>query len=185
VRAVRTSGGDFSGDEYVLATGSWAGETLRGLRLRLPMQPGKGYSLTIPKPRFYFHKSMILAERRVAVTPMGEQLRFGGTMELSGHGGALLPERVEQIIDAARAYFPDLRAEDFAGVEPWFGYRPLTPDGLPYIGRFAQFSNLTAACGHAMLGVTLAPITGLLVAETLGGRKPSVEMRLLRPERFA
>ncbi len=185
VRAVRTDGGDFTADEYVLATGSWAGETLRGLSLRLPMQPGKGYSLTIPKPRFHFRKSMILAERRVAVTPMGEQLRFGGTMELSGHRGALLPERVEQIIDAARAYFPDLRAEDFAGVEPWFGYRPLTPDGLPYIGRFAQFSNLTAACGHAMLGVTLAPITGLLVAETLGGRRPSVEMKLLRPDRFA
>ena len=128
---------------------------------------------------------MILTERRVAVTPMAGQLRFGGTMELSGHSASVLPERIEQIIAAARSYFPDFRADDFANVKPWFGYRPMSPDGLPYIGRFAGFSNLTAACGHAMLGVTLAPITGLLVTETLTGRRPSVDLALLNPDRFA
>ena len=128
---------------------------------------------------------MILTERRVAVTPMGDQLRFGGTMELSGHSNSVLPERIEQIIAAAQTYFPDLGPDDFAGVEPWFGYRPMSPDGLPYVGRFARFSNLTAACGHAMLGVTLAPITGLLVAETLSDRAPSVDLTLLNPDRFA
>ena len=153
--------------------------------IRLPMQPGKGYSLTIMQPRFKFRKPMILSERRVAVTPMGDQLRFGGTMELSGHSGSVLPERIEQIIAAAQSYFPDFGADDFAPIKPWFGYRPMSPDGLPYVGRFGALSNLTAACGHAMLGVTLAPITGLLVAETLTGRKPSVEMRLLNPDRFA
>ncbi len=183
--SVRTSAGDLAADEYVLATGSWAAETVRDLRLSLPMQPGKGYSLTIPNPRFHFTKSMILAERRVAVTPMGDQLRFGGTMELTGHSGSILPERVEQIIEAALTYFPDFRADDFAGIKPWFGYRPMSPDGLPYVGRFADLENLTAACGHAMLGVTLAPITGLLVAETLTGRPPSVEVTLLDPDRFA
>lgn len=149
------------------------------------MQPGKGYSLTIKEPRFRFTKSMILAERRVAVTPMGDHLRFGGTMEISGHNDAIRPERIEQIIAAAQSYFPDFRAEDFAGIKPWFGYRPVSPDGLPYIGRFAQPSNLIAACGHAMLGVTMAPVTGLLVAETLSGRPPSVDMTLLNPDRFA
>ena len=185
VTAAFTSAGDLVADEYILATGSWAAEMLRGSGIRLPMQPGKGYSLTITQPRFKFSKPMILSERRVAVTPMGDQLRFGGTMELSGHSGSVLPERIEQIIAAAQSYFPDFRADDFAAIKPWFGYRPMSPDGLPYIGRFAGFSNLTAACGHAMLGVTLAPITGLLVAETLTGRKPSVEMRLLSPDRFA
>jgi D-amino-acid dehydrogenase len=128
---------------------------------------------------------MILTERRVAVTPMGDQLRFGGTMELSGHSHSMLPERIEQIGSAAQAYFPDLRADDFAGIEPWFGYRPMSPDGLPYIGRFTRLSNLTAACGHAMLGLTLAPITGLLIAEILTGRKPTIDLALLRPDRFA
>jgi D-amino-acid dehydrogenase len=128
---------------------------------------------------------MILAERRVAVTPMGDQLRFGGTMELSGHTGRLLPERIEQIKAAALEYLPDLSGQDFEGIKPWFGYRPMSPDGLPYVGRFKGASNLIAACGHAMLGVTLAPITGLLIAEILTGRKPSVDLRLLDPDRFA
>ena len=185
ITAVSTDKGEFSADEYVLATGSWAPATLRGLGLRLPMQPGKGYSLTIEQPRFRFSKPLILTERRVAVTPMGDQLRFGGTMELSGHSDNVRPERIEQIIAAAQAYFPDFRADDFAGIKPWFGYRPVSPDGLPYLGRFARPANLIAACGHAMLGVTLAPITGLLVAEMLTGRKSSIDTALLNPDRFA
>jgi len=185
VMSVATTAGQLVADEYVLATGSWASETMQTLEVNLPMQPGKGYSLTIEKPRFQFSKPMILTECRVAVTPMTDKLRFGGTMELSGHSDFVLPERVEQIISAAQSYFPDFRAEDFAGIRPWFGYRPMSPDGMPYVGRFSRFANLTAACGHAMLGVTLAPITGLLVAETLSGRKPSVSMDLLNPDRFA
>jgi D-amino-acid dehydrogenase len=149
------------------------------------MQPGKGYSLTIDRSRFRFSKPLILAERRVAVTPMGDQLRFGGTMEMSGHSEKVRPERIEQIVAAAQEYFPDFRADDFAGIKPWFGFRPVSPDGLPYIGRFARPENLIAGCGHAMLGVTLAPITGLLVAETLAGREPSVDLALLNPNRFA
>jgi D-amino-acid dehydrogenase len=105
-------------------------------------------------------------------------------MELSGHNDRVLPQRVDQIISAACSYLPDLRREDFAGARPWFGYRPMSPDGLPYIGRMQPFSNLTAACGHAMLGVTLAPVTGRLVTEILTGRTPSVDLALLSPNRF-
>lgn len=184
VTAVSTSRGDFAADEYVVATGSWTPETVRDLALRLPMQPGKGYSLTIEAPRFRLTKPHILTERRVAVTPMGDKLRFGGTMELSGHSGNVRLERVEQIIDAAITYFPDFRRNDFAGTEPWFGYRPVSPDGMPYVGRFKRYRNLTAACGHAMLGVTLAPITGMLVSDILSERRPSVDLTLLSPERF-
>jgi D-amino-acid dehydrogenase len=153
--------------------------------IRLPLQAGKGYSLTIPQPRFKLTKSLILTERRVAATPMGDQLRFGGTMEISGINDRIRPERVQQIKDAVPFYFPDFTAEDFAGVQPWYGLRPVTPDGLPYIGRFGRNPNLVAACGHAMLGVTMAPSTGLLVAEILGGRKPSIPLELLTPDRYA
>lgn len=185
VTAVRTSAGRIAADEFVLATGSWAGGTVRGLGLRVPMQAGKGYSLTLERPRFQLRKSLILTERRVAVTPMGERLRFGGTMEISGHDGRVRLERVEQIIAGARAFFPEMTAEDFAGVQPWFGYRPVSPDGLPYIGRFGRYANLTAACGHAMLGLTMAPITGALVADVLTGREPRVDLAMLNPDRFA
>jgi len=184
VTGVSTSAGEMTADEYVLATGSWAGETVRGLDITLPMQAGKGYSLTIEKPRFKFTKSAILTERRVALTPMGNTLRFGGTMEIAGHNDRIRPERIEQIKAAAGFYFPDITEADFAGIKPWYGYRPVTPDGMPYIGRFAKARNLVAACGHAMLGVTLAPITGHVVTEIIAGKKPSVDLSLTGPDRF-
>jgi D-amino-acid dehydrogenase len=184
VTGVQTTAGDLVADEYVLAGGSWSPGMVAGLGIRLPMQPGKGYNLTIEKPRFQVRKSLILTERRVAVTPMGGTLRFGGTMEISGHSDNIRPERIEQIVAGARDFFPDFTAQDFAGITPWFGYRPVSPDGLPYLGRFRRHQNLTAACGHAMLGVTLAPISGLLVADVLTGRKPGIDLALMRPDRF-
>jgi D-amino-acid dehydrogenase len=184
IAAVHTTAGDLTADEFVLAGGSWSPAMVTGLGIRLPMQAGKGYSLMLDRPRFRLTKSLILTERRVAVTPMGDQLRFGGTMEISGHNDKVRPERVEQIVAAARAYFPEFTAQDFANIKPWFGYRPVSPDGLPYIGRFRRHQNLTAACGHAMLGVSMGPSTGLLVAELLAGRKPSVDSAMLRPDRF-
>ncbi len=185
IAGVSTTSGDLYADEYVLAGGSWSPSMVAGLGVRLPMQPGKGYSLTIPQPRFQLTKSLILTERRVAVTPMGEQLRFGGTMEISGHSDSVRPERVEQIIAGAQAFFPEMTAADFAGIKPWFGYRPVSPDGLPYIGRMGRYANLSTASGHAMLGLTMAPISGLLISEILSGRKPSVDLALLNPNRFA
>lgn len=185
VTSAQTNRGALVADEYVLTGGSWSPEMVKSLGLRLPMQPGKGYSLTIEKPRLKFRKSLILTERRVAVTPMGERLRFGGTMEISGHTHVVRPERVEQIKASAQHYFPDMSAADFDGIQPWYGFRPVSPDGLPYIGRFGRYSNLSTASGHAMLGLTLAPISGLLLAEVLTGRQPSVDLALLSPDRFA
>ena len=185
VAAVHTTAGELTADEFVLAAGSWSPDMIKGLDIRLPLQAGKGYSLTIEKPRFQLTKSLILTERRVAATPMGDKLRFGGTMEISGINDHIRTERVRQIIDAVPHYFPDFTAADFAGIKPWYGLRPVTPDGLPYIGRFGRHPNLTAACGHAMLGVTMAPSTGLLVADVLGGRKPSLSLEMLSPDRYA
>ncbi len=185
VVAAHTSAGDLLADEFVLTGGSWSSGMIAGLGLRMPMQAGKGYSLTLPNPRFRITKPFILKERRVAVTPMGETLRFGGTMEIAGHDDRVRPERVDQIMAGAMAYMPELTPADFAGVKPWFGYRPVSPDGLPYVGRFNRYANLTAACGHAMLGVTLAPGAGWLVAEVIAGRKPSVDLTLLNPDRYS
>lgn len=185
INGVSTTAGDLVADEYVLTGGSWSPAMLQGLGLRLPMQAGKGYSLTMDRPRLHLKTPMILTERRVAVTPMGEKLRFGGTMEIAGHSDRVRPERVEQIIAGAKAFLPELTDADFAGIKPWFGYRPVSPDGMPYIGRFGRYANLSTASGHAMLGLTLAPISGLLIAEVLGGRKPSVDLSMLSPNRFA
>jgi D-amino-acid dehydrogenase len=185
VAAVQTTAGDLLADEFVLTGGSWSPAMLSGLGLRLPMQPGKGYSLTLPKPRFRFTRSLILTERRVAVTPMGDTLRIGGTMEISGHDDLVQPERVAQIVRAARIYFPEFSDADFTGIKPWFGYRPVSPDGLPYIGRFKSFANLSVAAGHAMMGLSLGPITGRLMSELLDGAATSIPMTQLSPDRYA
>ncbi len=174
-----------TGDEFVLCGGAWSPALARPLRLALPMQAGKGYSLTLRQPRARPRTSAILVEARVAVTPMGESLRFGGTMELGGgHDERINPRRVAGILKSVPRYFPDFTPDDFREVEPWCGLRPVTPDGLPYVGRPAAWENLVVAAGHAMLGISLGPITGRLVTELLAGERPSVDLTLLSPDRY-
>lgn len=184
VLAARTPQGDFAADEFVVCGGAWSPMLVRDLGLRLPVQAGKGYSLTLPKPRQLPALPMILSERRVAVTPMGQGLRFGGTMELAGLQEDINPVRVRAIIDSVPAYFPDFTPEDFAGVQPWCGLRPCSPDGLPYLGRTRRYQNLCVATGHAMMGLSLGPISGKLLAEILSGEPPSIDLRLLAPDRY-
>jgi len=183
--AITESGEAIEADEYVLCGGSWSPAVVRELGVKLPMQPGKGYSLTLAKPRQLPKACAILTEARVAVTPMGQSLRFGGTMEMSGMNHTIRPNRVEGIARSIPAYYPKFSEEDFKSVEPWCGLRPCSPDGMPYIGRTRACSNLSIATGHAMMGISLAPITGELVAQILEGEKPGMEMGLMDPDRYA
>ncbi len=184
VHSVRTDHGDLSADEYVLAGGSWTPGVARELGLKLPMQAGKGYSLTLTQPRQLPSLCSIFSEARVAVTPMNGTLRFGGTLEIAGLDETINLVRVQGIIDAVPRYFPDFRPEDFQHIPVWHGLRPCTPDGLPYVGRVPRFRNFSVASGHAMMGLSLAPITGRLMAELLSDEKPSIDLTLLRPERY-
>jgi D-amino-acid dehydrogenase len=185
IRAAITATGEFDGDEFVLAAGSWSGRLARMLGLSLPLQPGKGYSLTLEAPREKPRRAILLEEARVAVTPMGHTLRVGGTMELGGFDSSVRPPRLRGIVRSLRRYLPAFRDEDFAAATPWHGFRPLSPDGLPYIGRFGRYDNLVAATGHAMMGLSMGPITGALVAELISGEPPSVPLAALSPDRYA
>jgi D-amino-acid dehydrogenase len=185
VTAVQTSHGDFSAEEYVICSGAWSPVVARDLKLQLPMQAGKGYSLTISQPRRSPRIPAILTEARVAVTPMGSSLRFGGTMEIAGLNEDLNPARVRGILKSVPRYYPDFTADDFREVPVWRGLRPCSPDGVPYVGRTGQFSNLAIATGHAMMGLSLGPISGRLIAELLSGEKPSLDIQLLDPDRYA
>jgi D-amino-acid dehydrogenase len=185
VLGATTAAGDIAADEYVLSAGVWSQALARDLGLRLPLQAGKGYSLTLPSPRARPELCAILTEARVAVTPMGQALRVGGTMELTGIDLGIDPARVRGIVKSVSRYYPDFTAEDFREVPAWCGLRPCSPDGLPYLGRFARYSNFSAATGHAMMGVSLGPITGKLMAEILSGEEPSLDVAALRPDRFA
>jgi len=185
IEAVETGRGGFTADEYVLAGGAWSAGIARQLGLRLPMQAGKGYSLTLKEPRRSPEICSILVEARVAVTPLGGALRFGGTMEIAGLDESINPARVRGIVKAVPRFYPEFSIEDFEGIRPWCGLRPCSPDGLPYVGRARRFQNVSVAAGHAMLGLSLGPITGKLMAEVLSDERPSIDIALLDPDRYA
>ncbi len=185
LQAVRTSVGAVEGDHFVLAGGAWSAEAIGPLGLKLPMQAGKGYSLTLSHPRQLPEVCSILTEARVAVTPMQGRLRVGGTMEIAGLNSTISRNRVQGIIRALPQYYPDFAAEDFAGIEPWVGLRPCPPDGMPYLGRTGAAENLIVATGHSMMGLSLAPITGQIVARLLARESPGHPLALLSPDRYA
>ena len=185
VRAVATRDGrDIEGDEFVLCGGSWSPSLLRGLDLKLPIEAGKGYSLTLPNPRRSPSICAILTEARLGVTPMDGALRFAGTMEIAGLDESISPVRVRSIIAAATTFYPEIPASDFEGVAPWRGLRPCSPDGMPYVGRTRRYANLSIAAGHAMMGMSLGPVTGDLVAGTLAGEPPPFDIAQLSPDRY-
>ena len=185
IKTITTTAAEISADESILCGGSWSPLLARELGLKIPIQAGKGYSLTLKQPRELPQLCSIFTEARMAVTPMGTSLRFGGTMEIAGLNEDINTVRVQGIIKAVPDYFPKFSPQDFADVQPWRGLRPCSPDGLPYLGRTAKFSNLVIATGHAMMGMSLSPITGKLVSEIVSGEKPSFDLSLLSPDRFA
>lgn len=171
-------------EQVVLAAGSWAQQILKSLKINMPIQDGKGYSITLSQPKERPTIPSILSEDKVAITPMGQDLRFGGTLELGGLSSAVNPRRVQGVLDALPQYYPQIELPDQKDTDVWVGFRPCSPDGLPYIGRSSRVPNLILAGGHAMMGMSLGPITGQLVAEVVSGKTPSVDLSLLHPERY-
>ncbi len=184
IAKVKTSKGEFVADEIVLASGSWSRAVARHLGLKLPIQPAKGYSITVKRPPQSPTIPLVLGEAKVGVTPMGESLRFAGTLELAGFDLSVNQRRVGAIRRAVPRYLPDLAPEKLEVQEVWSGLRPCTPDGLPFLGRPRGFENLVVAAGHAMIGVSLSPITGELVARIASGEETRLDLGLLRVERF-
>ena len=186
VSAVSTPQGAIDADEFIICGGVWSSELGRQLQLDLPMQAGKGYSVTLEQPCQQPSICSILTEARVAVTPMGSSLRFGGTMEISGLNQSISQSRVRGIIKSIPDYFPKFKQADFEHCQPWSGLRPCSPDGLPYLGRTDKWENVIVSTGHAMMGISLAPITGRCVAELADGQQPEIAgFELLSPDRYS
>ncbi|MFK7848313.1 MAG: NAD(P)/FAD-dependent oxidoreductase [Rhodothermales bacterium] len=182
--SVKTPSEEFEADEVILAAGSWSPAIARLLGIKLPIQPAKGYSVTLDAPVNGPEIPMILTEAKVTITPMGNQLRFGGTLELAGFDDSIDRVRTSSILNTIPDYLPNIKPEEIQTDQIWSGYRPCTPDGLPMIGRSGAYSNLVIATGHAMIGITLAPITGQLVTNVVNQATPSINIMALKPERF-
>lgn len=177
-------GSSLEGDEFVLATGSWSQDVGETLGLKMPMLAGKGYGFTVPNPVQTPRYCSILVEARVAVTPMLDGVRFGGTMELGLPNDRINPKRIAGIRKSIPGFFPNFKQQDFQDLPIWYGLRPCSPDGLPYLGRTQKWTNLVVATGHAMMGMSLGPVSGELVAQVVSGEKPTVGLDKLHPERF-
>jgi D-amino-acid dehydrogenase len=184
ISKVLTDKGNFDCEELVIAGGSWLPVITKSLGIHMLLQAGKGYSITFENMKKNLHYPAILVDHRVAMTPMGADLRMGGTMEISGLNSPTLVKRAQAIYTAAKLYYPKLEV-DFPQVEKiWSGLRPLSPDGLPFIGRHSKYQNLIIAGGHAMLGLSLAAGTGKLVQELVDAGKTSVALEAFNVERF-
>lgn len=182
VTGVRTNKGDYQADEIVFAAGSWTYKLSKKLGIKLPLQAGKGYRINVETPT-NISMPAILMEAKMAVTPMDGFTRFAGTMEFSGINHKIRKERVEAIAKGASLYYKGLQIPETDKQNAQCGLRPVSPDGLPYIGTSSKHKNLHLATGHAMMGWSLGPATGKLITELISGSKPSMDINPFQPER--
>ena len=182
ISKVMTSQGSYAADEYILAAGSWTGLVAKKLGMKLLLQAGKGYRINVERET-NISLPAILAEAKAAVTPMNGFTRFAGTMEIAGINDAVNPVRVKAIAKAAHDYYEEVSITEVEMQNASSGLRPLSPDGVPYIGRTKKCSNLTIATGHAMMGWTMATGTGKLVAEIISENKTSLDLNPFSPDR--
>lgn len=185
IAKVFTSRSVYEADEVVLATGAWSRQIAAQMETRIPLMPGRGYSVTLENSQYHLNYPAILAEGRVAITPMdGNKIRFGGTMEVVATKTRPRYDRVKGILNSVKNFLPEFDIAMPPANKIWHGFRPCSADGLPYIGRITRFKNVVVATGHSMLGLSLGAGTGKLVSELIDERKTSVDLSAFAVERF-
>ncbi|HRO48116.1 FAD-dependent oxidoreductase [Agriterribacter sp.] len=185
IKKVITPAADFDAGAVVIATGAWSRGIAAMVNTKIPLMPGRGYSVTLEDAPYRLHHPAVLAEGRVAITPMdGNKIRFGGTMEVVSTTTPPRYQRVQGILNAVKSFFPEFDVPMPAQDQLWYGYRPCSADGLPYIGKIKSYSNVVIATGHAMLGLSLGAGTGKLVSEIINEEKSSINLAPFAVERF-
>ena len=174
-------GQSIAADSFVIATGAWTPQLARSLQCRVPVQPGKGYSITVDRPSSCPRRPLMFPEHRVVITPFQRGMRVGSLMELSGYDSRISRQRLRLLTRAASDYLRDPLPPCS---EKWFGWRPMTFDSLPIIGATRRYRNVFLATGHSMLGVSLAPATGRLISELVLGTEPHLSPRAYHIDRF-
>jgi D-amino-acid dehydrogenase len=182
VKAIDTSAGEMAADLFVLATGAEAPRFAKPLQCRIPIQPGKGYSLTMASLKVQPKIPMIFEEHHVAVTPMRDEFRVGSTMEFTGYDRSLNQRRLALLRRSAAEHLQE--ALPATVNEEWSGWRPMVFDGLPCIDRAPAAKNVIVAAGNGMIGLASAPATGKLVAELASDETPHIDADAYSLSRF-
>lgn len=182
LQAVETGTGELAADAFIVAAGAWTPFWNRELGCKIPIQPGKGYSLTMPRPALCPKVPLLLEEHHVAVTPMQSGYRLGSMMEFVGYDSSLDPRRLDILKQGAAVYLKEPDRDPIE--ESWFGWRPMTYDGKPIIDRSPAYENVLFAAGHNMLGLSMAPATGRLIADLLTGGPPIIDPSPYSAKRF-
>lgn len=169
-------------DTFVLATGAWSGRLAQLFGQRLPIQAGKGYGFDLDPGLSAVGRTLYLSEAKVAVTPLATRTRLAGTMAFGDLDETVDRTRANGILTSAQRYFRNWPSGP--GAAPWCGLRPMTPDGLPVIGRLQRHNNVVVATGHAMLGITLSPVTGDIVRQLVIDDRTPDEAKPFSPARF-
>ncbi|NNE34139.1 MAG: FAD-dependent oxidoreductase [Rhodothermales bacterium] len=182
-RALTSNGRSIEADQFLVATGATTPFLNEHLGLRIPIEPGKGYSLTMPSPKSAPKHPIIFDDSHVAITPMQSGYRIGSTMEFVGYDSSINRKRLALLKSAAAKYLHDPYCEPIE--EEWFGWRPMTWDGKPLIGVSPIMENVWIAAGHSMLGLSMATGTGKLVSEMIAGEEPHLDPAPFSPERFS
>lgn len=182
IQGIETSRGMLTADHYVFALGARSTLWSKQLGVSIPIEPGKGYSLTMPRPERAPRHPILFPEKKVGVSPFAESLRLGSMMEFVGYDTTIPPHRITQLRDAARPFL--VASVDGPAEETWYGWRPMTWDSLPIIGGVPGLANAFLATGHNMIGLTLAPATGRLIADLVTGRPPFLDPSPYAADRF-
>jgi len=184
IKSILTTKGKIDTQEIVVCAGTWSQNVMKLLNVNIPIQGGKGYSMTIPNVKNNLIHPTILCEAKIAMTPIGDSLRVAGTMEIAGNDLSIRQTRLNGIKEQVPNFLKGFDKKWFNNIDPWVGLRPVSPDGLPYIGKTKHWRNVTINAGHAMMGLSLAPISGKLTSELLANKKTTLDILILTPERF-
>ncbi len=183
VASVKTTHGVMEADHYVIATGAWTAQLSTLLSMHIAIQPGKGYSLTWQKDPNHPKTPAYFLEKGVGITSFKTDFRVGALMDVVGFDIGLSERRLRYMLDAISPYI-ETNLPELSQCKQWLGFRPLTWDSLPIIGRVPSLDNMILATGHHMLGMTLAPSTGKLVAESISESVHTVDINPYSPVRF-
>ncbi|PQJ22787.1 FAD-binding oxidoreductase [Tenacibaculum sp. SG-28] len=183
ITGIETNEKCIQGDEIIVAGGAWTAQLIKTLGITIPIQPGKGYAIdTMQKTGITIPS--ILTEAKVAVTPMRGFTRFAGTMEIGGYNTKIKLTKINGMVNTSESYFKNLKLSHTEIKKAQSGFRPCSPDGLPYLGRLSEYNNVTVATGHAMMGWSLAPATGKLISELLMDKQTSLNLSPFNVERY-